>query len=173
MKSIVSYVKGVAGICRMEMAPQLLPYSTIALLFSLLLFGAGRYQVHSLDHSQFASIQVGLWASVVLMAVTVLVLALGKRLEAVARTLTALAATGAVVALTNAAFRIIIFAVTPEDAGLSKMTGFLTFPLFIWNVMVFAYIFRHAFSGRPVLALALSGFCILPISFVLPAIFPA
>lgn len=149
-----------------------LPYSWLALIFSLILFGLSRYQLHSLEHSQMAAFQVGLWAPVALTAVAVLGLLMTGTIGTIARTLTALAATGAVMALVTAVVRVFFFVATPEEANIGKMIGFITFPLLLWNLLVYAYIFRHTFAGRPVLAFALAGFYVIPISYGLAGMFP-
>lgn len=173
MKSVVNFAKGIAGICGMSGRLEAVPYSGLALIFSLALFGLSRYQLHSLEHTQEAAIQVGLWASFALMVVTLVGLILTGKLGLIGRTLTTLAATGAVMALVTAIVRIFFFVATPEEANIGKMIGFIMFPLLLWNLMVYAYIFRHTFAGRPVLALTLAGFYVVPISYGLAAIFPA
>jgi hypothetical protein len=87
--------------------------------------------------------------------------------ERLTQTLTALALGGAAVIFVTTALRfLMVVAYTLQglpDINILELTNFLLFPLFVWNVFVFAALFRRSFRPSLPVAFAIA----LPLVFML------
>lgn len=148
--------KALIDIMRLEAGPNALPLSGKLAGFSLAAYGVGETGLQVFDHELGPAAVYGVVSALILTAVTAVVLyAVGAR-ERFVQTLTALAATGAVVAVASLVLHLFVAQVFPAPLPTSKLVGFLLFPLIIWNVTLFAWVYRHA-SLRFIPALAVAG----------------
>jgi hypothetical protein len=117
-----------------------------------------------------------LLATVVLAVVAMLCARIFGYNERLMQTLTALALGGAVVIFVRAAlgFIITIWAVTLTelpDNNIQQLTAFVLFPLYVWNIFVYAFLFRRSFRSDVVMSFAISIALVFTVSFLVPIAF--
>ncbi|WP_026608589.1 hypothetical protein [Methylocapsa acidiphila] len=167
-------VHGLLGILRSEVGPEVLPSSSFLLKLSLGLFVVSEFAVKLPTHSFFGAIGIGITAAALLALFAALVAKLLDHDERLAQTLTALAFVGAIVALINFFFRFILvlgFGFIGDELPAQELASFLLFPIFLWNVILFASIYRRAFSLGLILSFALSIAYLLILFFWIPHFF--
>jgi len=168
-------VHNLAGIVQAEVGPEVLPASGLLLAVSLGFFILVQFMAKLVTHSVAGAAGIGITAAVFLSVVAIVSARLLGHKERLLQTLTALAASGAVVAFVNflcRGFLRIGFHVMLEDEGpVESMTDFLLFPIFLWNIVLYAGIFRRAFGVGLLLAFALSFTCVLTLFFEIPHFF--
>jgi hypothetical protein len=145
--NIIDFAKALYAICRLEAGPQKLPFSsTMILTVSLIMYILGRFWVGIFDHSIVAAVFLGVFDAVllVLMAgVPLTVLKLGSRIP---QTLLALASAGFVVSIVDVFLLFLLSDLPlPEDL-LGRVITFLTFPIFLWKVLINTTLLRYALS---------------------------
>lgn len=154
--SLPPAARALVDIIRLEGGPGALPLSNRLAGFSLAAFGLGEAGLQLFDHEWGPAIAYGVVAVALLVAVTAAVLfSVGAR-DRFVQTLTALGATGAIVAIATIALHAFVAQVFPPPLPTGKLVGFVLFPLIIWNVTLFAWLYRHA-SLRFIPALAVSA----------------
>lgn len=154
--SLPPFVKALVDILRLEGGPGALPVSNRLAGYSLAAFGLGEAGLQGIDHEWAPAIAYGLISVALLVAVTALVLFVVGARERLAQTLTALGATGAIVAVSTIVLHLFVALAFPPPLPTGKLVGFVLFPLVIWNVTLFAWLYRHA-SLRFIPALAVAG----------------
>lgn len=164
--SLPPSARALVDILRLEGGPGALPLSNRLAGFSLAAYGLGETGLQLFDHQWAPAIAYGVVSVALLFAVTVAVLfAVGAR-ERFVQTLTALGATGAIVAAATIVLHLFVAQVFPPPLPTSKLVGFLLFPLVIWNVTLFAWLYRHA-SLRFIPALAVAACYVGITSFII------
>ncbi len=96
--------------------------------------------------------------------------------ERLMQTLTALALGGAVVIFVRAAlgFIITIWAVTLTelpDNNIQQLTAFVLFPLYVWNIFVYAFLLRRSFRADVIVSFAISIALVFSVYFSVPIAF--
>jgi hypothetical protein len=168
-------IQNVLGILDFKLGPEVLPKSLILLAVSLVAFAASvfLFQASFYSPARAAASAIG---SAFLLA---LVASLGARVsgynERLTQTLTALALGGAIVIFVRTALGFIMF-IYPAfaelpDINVQELTSFLLFPLYVWNIFVFAFLFRRSFRAEPVLSFAISIALLFIMYFSVPLIF--
>lgn len=148
--------KALFDIVRLEGGPEAVPSSRNAAVYSLAAYAVGETLIQLLDHDFAPAIVYGLVSAGLLVAVAAAVLfAMGAR-ERFMQILTALAATGAIAAGATFLLHLVVSQVFPPPLPTGKLVGFLLFPLVVWKVTIFMWLFRHA-SLRFIPALAVSA----------------
>ena len=167
-------LRNLIGILRSDLGPEVLPRSVQLLGVSLALFVLAQSAGKLFTHSPAGALGIGLCAGALLAAVA----AAGSRFfghyERLTQTLTALAAAGAAVAFVKLFLRLVLevgFAAQDLDLPVEDLANFLLFPLFLWNVIVFASIFRRGFSVGVILGFSLSLGYLLILVFWIPHFF--
>ena len=126
-----STIKVFYDIVALESGQGLLPISTKLMGGCLAAYALGQAAVHLLDHEPMPALLFGVSSAAVVGAGTAGVLQLYKQREKTIQTITALAGVGAFIALVS----IILH---------QRLVNFLLFPIVLWLVFSFAFIFRHA-----------------------------
>jgi hypothetical protein len=168
-------IQNVLGILDFKLGPEVLPKSLILLAVSLVAFAASvfLFQASFYSPARAAASAIG---SAFLLA---LVASLGARVsgynERLTQTLTALAVGGAIVIFVRTALGFIMF-INPAfaelpDINVQELTSFLLFPLYVWNIFVFAFLFRRSFRSDVVMSFAISFLLVLAMYFVVPSVF--
>jgi hypothetical protein len=170
IKTVTEVTKGLNGIFRMEPGGQLLPYSLPLLVVGLVVYASSEFELEYISHTPVAAAKFALIAPALLTILTAIGLFVAGRRERLKETLVALLLAGAVVTIVNVAMRVSMPLFFPPEIDLGKLIGFLLFPLFLWNLLVFAYIYQRAFAGRPRLSLGLSAGYLVPLTFVIASI---
>jgi hypothetical protein len=95
--------------------------------------------------------------------------------ERLIQTLTALALGGAIVIFIRTALEFFIF-IAPmfaelPDVNVRELAAFVLFPLYVWNVFVYAFLFRRSFRAEVVVAFAISIALVITVYFTVPVAF--
>ncbi len=128
-------------------------------------FGA-QAGLHMLDHQPTAAAIFGASCAIVLGGLTAGMLALYKRRENTVQTITALAAIGAVISIMSIVLHFVFAVALPPPLPTHKLVSFLLFPMAVWNVFAFAWIYRHA-ALRTVPAFVLATLYVILAQFIL------
>jgi hypothetical protein len=156
--NIVDFAKALYAICRLEAGPQKLPSSSTTLLtVSLIVYILGRLWVEIFDYSIVAAGFLAIFDTVLLVLMAVIPLALLKLSNRIPQTLIALASAGFVVSMADVFLLFLLSDLplpVPEDR-LGRMIAFLTFPIFLWRVLINTTLLKYALSWSSMYASAL------------------
>lgn len=147
--------KALLDIIKLEAGPADLPGSRQALWISLAAYAATEAGGQMVNNDIPPSLAYGLLSAVLLTATTFGALVLSGARERFQKTLIALAATGAVIGVVSIVLALAVSQIFPPPLPAGKLVAFLLFPLVLWKITVFIWLFRHA-SLRFIPALAIS-----------------
>ncbi|HUI22590.1 MAG TPA: hypothetical protein VLZ74_16335 [Methylocella sp.] len=168
-------IENILGILNWKVGPEVLPRSPILLGVSLGAFAGAVFLRQAMDYSWLRAAVSGLGSAALLGAVAFLCAKVSGYNERLPQTLTALALGGAIVIFLTASLRfMMVVAYTLEglpDVNIMELANFLLFPLFVWNVFVFAALFRRSFRPSVPLAFAIAIPLVLMVDFWVPAAF--
>jgi hypothetical protein len=168
-------VQKVLGILNFKLGPDVLPKSPILLAVSLIAFAAAVFLFQASFYTPARAAASGIGSAVLLAAVAVLCARISGYNERLTQTLTALALGGAIVIFVRTALGFFMF-INPALAELpeinvQELTSFLLFPLYVWNIFVFAFLFRRSFRSDVVISFAISIALVFTVSFLVPIAF--
>ena len=168
-------IQNVLGILDFKLGPEVLPKSLILLAVSLVAFAASEFLFQASFYSPARAAASGIGGAVLLAAVAMLWARVSGYNERLTQTLTALAMGGAIVIFVRTALGFIIF-ISPNlaelpDINVQELTSFLLFPLYVWNIFVFAFLFRRSFRSDVVMSFAISIALVFTVSFLVPIAF--
>jgi hypothetical protein len=158
--------RAIFDIMRLEAAPSALPATQRALVVSLFAYAAGEAAQLYVSKDLLPAIAFGVASAALLVATTYVVLLMVGARERVTQTLVALAAIGAVVALVMMFLHALVGLVFPPPLPTAKLVDFLLFPLVLWKVTLFMWIYRHG-SLRFIPSIAVSVIYVGFAAFVL------
>jgi hypothetical protein len=169
--TLPSPVQKVVGILNWKLGPEVLPKSQNLLVASLAAFAVAVFLRQALDYSVARAAASGVGSAAVLGAVAFLCAIVSGYRERLTQTLCALALGGAAVIFITACLRfllVISFVVTDVSQEMPyvdvvQIANFVLFPLFVWNVFVFAALFRRSFRPSVPVAFAIA----IPLVFIL------
>ena len=173
--TLPSPIQNVLGILDFKLGPEVLPKSLILLAVSLIAFAAAVFLFQASFYTPARAAASAVGSAVLLAAVAVLCARISGYNERLTQTLTALALGGAIVIFVRTALGFIIF-ISPNlaelpDINVQQLTAFLLFPLYVWNIFVFAFLFRRSFRAEPVLSFAISIALLFIMYFSVPLMF--
>lgn len=148
--------KALFDIIRLEGGPEGLPSSPKLAGYCIAAYAVGEAALQLLDHSVGPSIAYGLVSAGLLVAVAAAVLFTVGARDRLAQMLIALAGAGAVAAAATFVLHLFVSQVFPPPLPTSKLVGFLLFPLIVWKITIFMWLFRHV-SLRFIPALAVAA----------------
>jgi hypothetical protein len=168
-------VQKVLGILNFKLGPDVLPKSPILLAVSLIAFAAAVFLFQASFYTPARAAASGIGSAVLLAAVAVLCARISGYNERLTQTLTALALGGAIVIFVRTALGFFMF-INPAlaelpDINVQELTSFLLFPLYVWNIFVFAFLFRRSFRSDVVMSFAISIALVFAVSFLVPIAF--
>ncbi|TLG76957.1 hypothetical protein [Methylocystis sp. B8] len=140
-----------------------------------LMWGAfGAYAVlqaiaQAFNHSVLGSLLYGALSAGILYGATYGLLRVLKEDAKFQRTATALAIMGALAALAYIILHLVFGIALPPPLPTEKLLRFLLFPILIWMVFMYAFLFRHV-SLRPVPAFVAASFYVIVIEVILSPI---
>jgi hypothetical protein len=163
------------GILNFKLGPDVLPKSPILLAVSLVAFAAAVFLFQYNFFSVARAAASGIGSVVLLAAVAMLCARVSGYNERLVQTLTALALGGAIVIFARTVLGFIIF-ISPNlaelpDVNVRQLTAFLLFPLYVWNIFVFAFLFRRSFRTDTVISFAISIALVFTVYFSVPLVF--
>lgn len=173
--TLPSPIQKIVGILNFTLGPEVLPESPVLLAVSLVAFVAAvfLFQYNFFSPARAAASGIG---SALLLAVIAMVCArISGYNERLTQTLTALALGGAIVIFVRTALGFIIF-ISPAfaelpDIDVRQLAAFLLFPLYVWNIFVFAFLFRRSFRSDVVVSFAISIALVIGMYFSVPMAF--
>jgi hypothetical protein len=178
--TLPSPIQKVIGLVNWKLGPEVLPKSQVLLAASLGAFALAMCLRQMMDYSVARSAASGIGAAAVLSAAAFIGASVSGYRERLTQTLCALALTGAVVVLATASLRFLlvvslVFADTSEQGlpyvNVMELANFLLFPLFVWNVFVFAALFRRSFRPSVVVSFAIAIPLVMIVDFFVPIAF--
>jgi hypothetical protein len=173
--TLPSPVQKVLGILNFKFGPDVLPKSPILLAVSLIVFAAAVFLFQASFYTPARAAASGIGSAVLLAAVAVLCARISGYNERLTQTLTALALGGAIVIFVRTALGFFMF-INPAFAELpeinvQELTSCLLFPLYVWNIFVFAFLFRRSFRSDVVMSFVISIALVFTESFLVPIAF--
>ena len=173
--TLPSPVQKVIGILNFKLGPEVLPESPILLAVSLVAFAAAVFLFQASFFSPAKAAASAIGGAVLLAAVAMLSARISGHNERLTQTLTALALGGAIVIFVRTALGFFIF-INPAFAELpeinvQELTSFLLFPLYVWNIFVFAFLFRRSFRSDIPVSFAISIALVFGVYFSVPLAF--
>jgi hypothetical protein len=173
--TLPSPVQKVLGILNFKLGPDVLPKSPILLAVSLIAFAAAVFLFQASFYTPARAAASGIGSAVLLAAVAMLCARISGYNDRLTQTLTALALGGAIVIFVRTALGFFMF-INPAlaelpDINVQELTAFLLFPLYVWNIFVFAFLFRRSFRSDVVMSFAISIALVFTVSFLVPIAF--
>jgi hypothetical protein len=173
--TLPSPVQNVLGILNFKLGPEVLPKSPILLAVSLVAFAVAVFLFQASFYSPARAAASAVGGAFLLALVALLWARVSGYNERLTQTLTALALGGAIVIFVRAALGLFIF-VSPAlaelpDINVQELTAFLLFPLYVWNIFVFAFLFRRSFHADVVVSFAISIAIVFIVYFSVPIAF--
>jgi hypothetical protein len=173
--TLPSPVQKVLGILNFKLGPDVLPKSPILLAVSLVVFAAAVFLFQASFYSPARAAASAIGSAVLLAAVAMLCARISGYNERLTQTLTALALGGAIVIFVRTALGFFIF-ISPAfaelpDINVRQLTAFLLFPLYVWNIFVFAFLFRRSFRSDVPISFAISIVLVFAVYFSVPLAF--
>jgi hypothetical protein len=163
--SVSGAPKALFDIVKFEGAQNALPASNAFLGGSVAAYAIAKGVLHGLEHSLTSALIFGVFAAALLSGVTYVILRLYKSSDKLVQTLAALAATGAIAALASIVLHFLFAVALPPPLPTNKLVNFLLFPIAIWIVFMFTFLFRHA-KLRTLPAFALAATYVIVTDFI-------
>jgi len=168
-------IQKVLGILNFKLGPEVLPKSPKLLAFSIVAFAAAVFLFPYNFYSLARAAASGIGSAALLALVALLCARVSGYNERLTQTLTALALGGAIVIFVRTVLGFIIF-ISPNlaelpDINVRQLTAFLLFPLYVWNIFVFAFLFRRSFRTDTVISFAISIVLVFTLYFSVPLVF--
>ncbi len=173
--NLPSPIQNVLGILNFKLGPEALPKSPILLAGSLAAFAVAVFLFQASFYSPARAAASAIGGTFVLALAALLWARVSGYNERLTQTLTALALGGAIVIFVRTALGFIIF-ISPNlaelpDINVQELTAFLLFPLYVWNIFVFAFLFRRSFRADVVMAFAIAIVLLFTVYFSVPLVF--
>ncbi len=144
MPTVPETPKAFLNILKLEGSQFSLPNSAALLGASVVAYALSRVALHALDHSLSAALIDGPLVAGLLAGATALFMKLYDRSDKIIQTLIALMATGAVMAIASILLHFVFAVALPPPLPTDRLVRFLLFPVAIWVVFMFAFLYRHA-----------------------------
>jgi hypothetical protein len=165
----------ILGILNFKLGPDVLPKSPILLAVSIVAFALAVFLFQVSFYSAARAAASGIASAVLLAAVALMCARVSGYSERLTQTLTALALGGAIVILVRTALGLFIFfspafAELPDN-NVKQLAAFLLFPLYVWNIFVFAFLFRRSFRSDVPVSFAISIALVVGVYFSVPLAF--
>lgn len=168
-------IEKIVGILNFKLGGDVLPKSPLLCGLSLVIFAGAVTFFQGEFFSPARAVASGIAGAALLSLITILCARFSGYNERLMQTLTALALGGAIVISVRALLGLFIylnpmFEELPE-ANVRQLEGFLLFPIYIWNVFVFAFLFRRSFRADVPIALGISIVTVITVYFSVPTAF--
>ncbi|MCI0400976.1 MAG: hypothetical protein L0Z68_06710 [Gammaproteobacteria bacterium] len=168
---ILTLFKAFFDICRLRLGPQDLPASPFLLGITLLCYTLSSILLALITIPPLRATLSGITESLLVAALTVIVLRVRHMPARWTQTLTALAGTGMLLSLVAFPLTMWLNEIKVSDGDV-RLPGLILLLLVIWNVVIMAHILRHALSTSFGIGLLLSVGYLWIIISTLNALFP-
>lgn len=136
--------KALFQLLALEGGPAALPSSNGLAAASVAAFGVAEGVLHALDHSASGSVFFGLGAALLITVATFGISKAYKSSSSFQQVLSAIGLTGAVIALASVLLHFVFAVALPPPLPTDRLVRFLLFPIALWQVFMFAYVYRYA-----------------------------
>lgn len=153
-------------ILNLEGSQQALPESQDLLKAALAAYAVMQAGAQLFEHSVIGSLIYGLACAALLYASTFYLLRFVNQNDKFVKTLTALAATGAIGALAYILLHFVFGVALPPPLPTERLLRFLLFPIVVWNVFMFSFLYRHV-SLRALPAFVIATIYVIAIDAIL------
>jgi hypothetical protein len=172
---IPSAVRKVYGILTFSAGADVLPKSVILLTICMVAFGGSVFLFQGNFFSPARAAASAIGGAALLSAVAAGWAWISGYKDRLVQTLTALALGGAIVIFVRTFLGFLIyiqpmFAELPE-VNVRELEAFLLFPLYVWNIYVYAFLFRRSYRAAVVMAFAVSIAVVIGVYFTVPLAF--
>ena len=143
-------------------------------------FAVAVFLRQAMDYSLARAAASGIGSAVILGAVAFLCAKVSGYQERLTQTLCALALGGAIIIFLTTFLRFLLFislalSDTSENGlpyiNVAELANFLLFPLFVWNVFIFAALFRRSFRPSVIVSFAIALPLVFIVDFWVPTVF--
>ncbi len=168
-------IQNIYGILTFKLGADVLPKSRTLLIICLTGFVAAIFLFQGNFYPPARAVASGIGGAVLLSAVATAWAAISGYRERLMQTLTALALGGALVIFSRTVLGYFIyfnpiFAELP-DVNVRELEAFLLFPIYVWNIFVYAFLFRRSFRATVVMTFAISIAIVIAVYFTVPLFF--
>jgi hypothetical protein len=173
--TLPSPIQKIYGILIFRLGADVLPKSSVLLIICVAGFAAAVFLFQGNFYSPARAAASGIGSAVILSAVAAGWAWISGYRERLVQTLTALALGGAIVIFVRTALGFLIY-IAPifsdlPDINVREMEAFLLFPLYVWNIFVFAFLFRRSYRAEVIPVFAVSIAVVLIVYFTVPVVF--
>src|SRR5262245_11889349 len=173
--TLPSPIQKIYGILTFALGADVLPKSRLLLIVCLAGFAAAVFLFQGNFYSPARAAASGIGSAVLVSAVAAGWASIAGYRERFMQTLTALALGGALVILSRTVLGFLIyinpiFAELP-DVNVRELEAFLLFPIYVWNIFVYAFLFRRSYRATVVMAFAMSIAVVIAVYFTVPVAF--
>ncbi len=173
--TLPSPIEKIVGILTFKLGADVLPKSRILLTICLAGFAAAVFLFQGNFYSPARAAASGICSAVLLSAVAAGWAWISGYRERLVQTLAALALGGAIVIFirTFLGFLIFIAPIFAElpDVNVRELEAFILFPIYVWNIFVYAYLFRRSYRAEIIMAFAISIAVVIVVYFTVPVAF--
>jgi hypothetical protein len=162
--------KALLDILRLEGGQQELPVSTTLAGAAIGAYAVAEMLAHAVEHSFVGSLLYGVMTAGLLTAITYFALKSVGASNRFIQTLTALGAMGTLVCLAYIVLHFVFSQALPPPLPSERLVRFLLFPLVVWTLFMFTWLYRHA-TLRVIPAFVVAGCYVILESFILTPLF--
>ncbi|MGA8170547.1 MAG: hypothetical protein WB816_06910 [Methylocystis sp.] len=148
-----------------EAGQGMLPVSKSLMGGCIAAYAVAQTLIHLLDHELMPSLLFGVSCAALVTTGSAAVLTLYKRQDKIIQTVTALTGVGAVIAFASIILHFVFAVALPPPLPTQRLVNFLLFPMVLWMVFAFAFMYRHA-GLRNIPAFAFAATCAIIIDFI-------
>jgi hypothetical protein len=173
--TVPSPIQKIYGILTFKLGADVLPKSRMLLIVCLAGFAAAVFLFQGNFYPPARAAASGIGSAVLVSAVAVGWASISGYGDRLMQTLTALALGGGLVIFIRTVLGFFIyinpmFAELP-DVNVQELAAFLLFPIYVWNVFVYAFLFRRSYRATVVIAFAVSIAVVIAVFFTVPLFF--
>jgi hypothetical protein len=162
--------KALLDILRLEGGQRELPVSTTLASAAMGAYTVAEIFAHTVERSFLGALMYGVLAAGALTGITYFALNLVGARDKFIQTMTALGAMGTLVCLAYIVLHLVFGLALPPPLPSDRLVRFLLFPLIIWELFMFTWLYRHA-SLRTIPAFVTAGLYVILESFILTPLF--
>ncbi|MCI0600799.1 MAG: hypothetical protein L0Y50_07000 [Beijerinckiaceae bacterium] len=173
--TLPSPIQKIVGILNFQLGADALPKSITLLALCLVAFAGSVSLFQGNSYSPARAVASGIGSAVLLAVVAAVWAWTSGYRERLIQTLTALALSGAIIIFVRwfLGFLIYISPVFAElpDVNVRELEAFVLFPLYVWIIFAYAFLFRRSFRAEVVIAFAIAIALVIVVYFGVPQAF--
>jgi hypothetical protein len=173
--TLPSPIQKIYGVLTFKLGADVLPKSRILMMICVAGFAAAVFLFQGNFYPPARAAASGIGSAALVSAIAAGWAWISGYRERLIQTLTALALSGAIVIFIRTLLGFFIY-VSPffadlPDVNVRELEAFLLFPIYVWNIFVYAFLFRRSYRATVVLAFATSIAIVIVVYFTVPVVF--